>query len=208
MTLNGAEGKDAFPRLKAERRYRQAGGAALQFAALLLFWLVLSGRFTPKYVIFGVVSAALVTLLTSDLVSDIFKHEGAGQTGARLAFSKSLRFLAYLPWLLYQIIKANLQVARIVLNPKMPVDPALLQFSTQLKRRVAQVILATSITLTPGTVVIHLEDGRYIVHAIEPGAAGNLIAAKMQNRVGAIFMEKPEPPPDVQWAHSFEELVL
>ena len=64
------------------------------------------------------------------------------------------RFLAYMPWLLYQIIKANIQVASIVLNHKMPIDPVFLQFNSQLKRKVAQVILATSITLTPGTVTM------------------------------------------------------
>ena len=125
----------------------------------------------------------------------------------RLAFLKFLRFLAYMPWLLYQIIKANIQVASIVLNPKMPIDPVFLQFNTQLKRKVAQVILATSITLTPGTVTMILENGRYTVHALVPGSAGDLVEANMQNKVGAIFMEKKEPPPDVRWAHSLEELV-
>jgi multicomponent Na+:H+ antiporter subunit E len=150
----------------------------------------------------------LVTFLTHDIFSAIFHHEETDEDSIQLAVLKFLRFLAYMPWLLYQIIKANIQVASIVLNPKMPIDPAFLQFSTRMKRTVAQVILATSITLTPGTVVVRLEDGRYTVHALVPGSAGDLVEANMQNKVGEIFMEEKEPPPEVRWAHSLEELVL
>ncbi len=198
----------AFERRKAKARYRLRikSGIFLQFGALFLFWLVLSGHFSLKYILFGVASAALVTLLSNDLFSAIFHHEEMEEVSSPPAALKLLRFLAYMPWLLYQIIKANIQIASIVLNPRMPIDPAILQFSTTMKRKVAQVILATSITLTPGTVVVRLEDGRYTIHALVPGSAGDLVEAKMQNRVGAIFTEKAEPPPAVWWAHSLEEL--
>lgn len=187
-------------------RLGKISGIILQFGALFLFWLILSGHYTLKYILFGVASAALVTFLTHDIFSDIFRSKDIKADSVRLDVLKFLRFLAYMPWLLYQIIKANIQVASIVLNPKMPIDPAILQFSTTMKRKVAQVILATSITLTPGTVVILLEEGRYTVHALIPGSAGDLVEAKMQNKVGAIFSEKKEQPPDTLWAHSIEEL--
>lgn len=193
---------------KSRNRYQRErmASAASEFVALFVFWLILSGHYQLKYILLGLVSAGLVTFLTNDILSGIFDHNDKGKAGIRLDFLKTLRFLAYMPWLLYQIIKANIQVASIVLNPKMPINPVLLQFSTQLSREVAQVILATSITLTPGTVVITLENGRYVLHALVPEAAGDLVQANMQNKVGAIFMEKEEPPPAVCWAHSIEEL--
>ncbi|OGO24851.1 MAG: hypothetical protein A2144_04065 [Chloroflexi bacterium RBG_16_50_9] len=193
---------------KAVNRYRRERltTAVSEFVALLIMWLILSGHFQVKYILLGVASACLITFLTHDTFIAIFHNEIIEKKSLWLAFAKFLRFLAYMPWLLYQIIKANIQVASIVLNPRMPIDPAFLQFKTQLNRKVAQVILATSITLTPGTITVRLEDGRYIIHALIPGSAGDLVEARMQNKVGAIFMEKKEPPPEVHWAHSIEEL--
>jgi multicomponent Na+:H+ antiporter subunit E len=182
--------------------------AASEFIALFVMWLILSGHYQLEYILLGVASAALVTFLTNDTFFTIFHNEDTEKRERLAGFFKFLRFLAYMPWLLYQIIKANIQVASIVLNPKMPIDPALLQFNTAIKRKVAQVILANSITLTPGTVTMILENGRYTVHALVPRAAGDLVEAKMQNKVGGIFMEEKEPPPEVRWAHSLEELML
>jgi len=51
-----------------------------------------------------------------------------------------------------------------------------------------------------------LENWRYTIHVLVPGVAGDLVQANMQNKVGEIFMEEKEPPPDVRWAHSLEEL--
>ncbi len=203
-----AEELVTFEGHKARARYglRAMEGIALQFGALFAFWLILSGHYNLKYILFGVVSAALVTLLSNDLFSAIFHHEEMEEESSSPAVLKFLRFLAYMPWLLYQIIKANIQVASIVLNPRMPIDPAILQFSTTMKRKVAQVILATSITLTPGTVTISLDNGRYTIHALVPASAQDLVEANMQNKVGGIFMEKKERPPDTLWAHSIEEL--
>ncbi len=193
---------------KATKRYRRERLtiAVSEFTALLIMWLIFSGHYTLKFILFGVASSALVTFLTNDIFFNIFHNEAFEEESLRLAVLKVLRFLAYMPWLLWQIVKANIQVASIVLNPKMPIDPAFLQFNTEMKRKVAHVILATSITLTPGTVVILLEEGRYTVHALVPGAAGDLVEDKMQNKVGAIFKDKKEQPPEVRWAHSLEEL--
>ncbi len=192
--------------VKAGYGLRTMSGIALQFGALFFFWLVLSGHYSLKYILFGVASAALVTFLSNDLFSAIFHHEEREDESSSPDVLKFLRFLAYMPWLLYQIIKANIQVASIVLNPRMPIDPVILQFSTTMKREVAQVILATSITLTPGTVTISLDNGRYTIHALVPASAQDLVEANMQNKVGGIFMEKKERPPDTLWAHSIEEL--
>jgi len=116
------------------------------------------------------------------------------------------RFIAYLPWLLIKIMVANLQVAYIVLHPRMPIAPALLQFQTRLQKNLARVIVANSITLTPGTITVGLNNGRYIVHVLVPSLASGILESKIQNKVGEIFMEEKEEPPSPVWAHSLEEL--
>ena len=114
--------------------------------------------------------------------------------------------MAYVPWLFYSIVKANIDVALLILNPRLPVAPALLQFRTNLKRNISQVTLANSITLTPGTVTIDLKEGRYLVHALEPKLAESLLSGEMQNKVAGIFGEQPEAEVAARWASSTKEL--
>ena len=75
-----------------------------------------------------------------------------------------------------------------------------------MQKTFAQVIVANSITLTPGTTSVSLKDGEYIVHALVPSAPKDILNAKMQNKVGAIFLEEKEPPPTPLWAHSLDEI--
>jgi multicomponent Na+:H+ antiporter subunit E len=185
---------------------KNAVGLALQFLALFAFWLVLSGHFKAEFIVLGALSAGLVTFLTHDLVSFVFERDQKEKTNPLLTLSRIGLFLLYLPWLFSRIVLANIQVALIVLNPRMPVEPALLQFRTRLRNTYAQVIVANSITLTPGTITVSLKDGQYIVHALVPSSAGEILQAKMQNKVGAFFLEEKEPPPKPLWAHSLEEL--
>ena len=203
------EVRDASRSPKAKERYRRQGRwtiIALEFAILFAFWLVLSGRYEAKYLYIGALSAGLVTFLTNDLFYSLFARGEKERVNAQHTFLQLWRFLSYLPWLLFRIIKANIQVAYLVLHPRMPIDPVLLQFRTKLKRSFAQVMLANSITLTPGTTTVNLENGRYIIHVLVPPSAQELLNARMQNKVGAIFMEKEEKPPAARWAYSLEEL--
>lgn len=179
---------------------------AMQFVVLLAFWLVLSGQYQVKYIVMGTLSAGLVTFLTNGLFYTQVHRDQKEEAGVQFVFRCLWRLLAYVPWLLFNIIKANIQVAYLISHPRLPIEPVLLQFKTQLRRSVAQVTLANSITLTPGTVTVDLKEGKYLVHTLVPQAAQSLVAGRIQNKVGAIFSEKEEPPPTVLWAHSIEEL--
>jgi multicomponent Na+:H+ antiporter subunit E len=77
--------------------------------------------------------------------------------------------------------------------------PAELRFSTGLESRLARVVLANSITLVPGTMTMTLNEDEFVVHALTPAAADDLLSARMQNMIGSIFLEEPEPPPEVAW---------
>jgi len=187
-------------------RYRRLAYMAIQFAVLLAFWFVLSGHYQVKYIVMGALSAGLVTFLTNDLLYVQVHRSQKEDASARFALLCLWHWLAYVPWLLFSIIKANIQVAYLISHPRLPIEPALLQFQTHLRKSIAQVTLANSITLTPGTVTVDLQEGKYLVHALAPQAAQSLLEGRVQNKVGVIFAEKEEQPPTVLWAHSIEEI--
>ena len=178
----------------------------LQFIVLFLFWLVLSGRFEVKYILLGVVSAGLVTYLTNDFFYAVLRHGERAESKIRPVLLQLWRFLVYLPWLLSRIIMANVQVAYLVLHPRMPIEPALFSFQTNMRKGIARVTLANSITLTPGTITVDLEKGNYIIHTLKPPLAQELIDAVMQNKVTRVFLEEKDPVPDVKWIYSLSEL--
>ena len=202
------KGKGAVQPAKLQKgtAIRRLGYTAVQFAALFAFWLVLSGDYHTKNVVTGVLAAGLVTFLTHDFLYPRTYPGKKRETSLLLTLSQWARFLGYLPWLLLSIVKANLQVAYLILHPQMPIDPAFIKFRTRLRNKIAHVILANSITLTPGTLTVDLEEGRYIVHALTPQSAQGLLTGQMQNKVGAIFGEKAEQPPTVVRAYSVEEV--
>ncbi len=170
----------------------------LRFAALYGFWIVLSGRFQAKYLIIGAVCAATITFLTRDLM----RPDAAA--AATIVVPNSMiagmgRFVLYFVWLLWSIVQSNLEVAYIVLQPKMPIQPGLLSLRTKLRNRTGHIILANSITLTPGTITVDFDDGVYSVHALAPGAAQSLLDAKMQSKLERIFGEREEAVTDISW---------
>ncbi len=85
-----------------------------------------------------------------------------------------LNFFVFGMVLLKEIVVANIQVAKIVLNPKMPIQPAFFYYPVQLKKAMSKVIFANAITLTPGTLTIDLEEKGFIIHALTDDAREGL----------------------------------
>jgi multicomponent Na+:H+ antiporter subunit E len=192
---------------KLSRYYRsKATLIILQFVALFIFWLILSGTYHLEYIIIGLVCSGLVTLFTHDFLLHRSRKAKEFELSAFKILASGARLIIYLFWLLWAIIKANIDVALLILNPKMPIDPVFLQFKTEYRWNLTKVTLANSITLTPGTITVDLAENRYLIHAITPASASDLETANMQNRVGHIFEEKSEKSPVIHWAHSIEEL--
>jgi len=159
---------------------RREGGRnpiVLVFAVCFLFWLLLSGHYSPFYLALGVLSAAAVAIVNRDeeSVSDLLR-----------AFP---RLAVYVPWLLKEIVVANLQVARIILHPRLPIDPVVLRFRPPLSGDLAQTLLGNSITLTPGTITLDIEGDEFVVHALTARAGTDLVEGSMAARVKAVFSE-------------------
>jgi multicomponent Na+:H+ antiporter subunit E len=157
--------------------------------ALYLFWIILSGKMEAKYLTIGFLSALIIALVTRPLLLVPFN---SGQDSCRPLYDLPwLKLMVYFPWLVWQIVLANLQVAGLILNPKLPIEPQLVSFRKKLPGPVAHLTLANSITLTPGTITIELEDDKYLVHAIGLDAAQSLAPEQgegdMPYRVGVVF---------------------
>lgn len=158
------------------------------FSGLLAFWLLLSGHLDAEHLGFGVFSAALVAVLTRG-VERI--GTGVDRRGRRVPiFTFSVpwpRFVAYLPWLIGQIVIANLQVASVVLHPRLPITPVVVRFPTRLRGDLAQTTLGNSITLTPGTITLDVDGEEFVVHALTREAAREVLSRKMERRVARAF---------------------
>ena len=145
--------------------------------SLYALWLLLSGHYVPLLLGLGAASVLAVVLIARRM--NVIDHESH-------PIHLSWRSLLYLPWLLWEIAKANIDVALAIIRPAMPIKPALLQLRGSQKSALGQVIYANSITLTPGTVTVELKDGMFSVHALTPGAAEGLESGEMDRRVTAI----------------------
>lgn len=156
----------------------------LTFFIMALFWILLSGIFDAFHLISGLISCLIVAFLSHDLLV-------TKKTQKKLL--KSVRLVRYIPWELWQIVLANIDVAYRVLHPKMPIDPRIIEFETSLRGEFSQVTLANSITLTPGTITIWVEPerGKFCVHAIAKEPADALLVDQtMQKKVAHVFMEE------------------
>ena len=149
------------------------------FFVMMGFWILLSGKFDPFHLTLGVISSALVSFLSTDLL--MYKQ-------GKNRLSTGVRFLLYLPWLLYQIVLSTLHVTFLALHPKMKdqIDPTIVTFKTKLTNNIAKVALANSITLTPGTITIRIEEDIFYVHAISRKAAAGL-PGEMEERLAKVF---------------------
>ena len=100
------------------------------------------------------------------------KHMGYSYKRELTLVKKVPLYLKYALVLVWEIIKANFDVMRIILSPKMEIEPAIVTFKTDLKSEASQVTLANSITLTPGTFTAGLDDGDFVVVALDKSKFG------------------------------------
>jgi len=166
---------------------RRTAGILSRLATFIFLyptWLLLSGHYDPFHLSLGLLCCSLVAFLSHDILFENIMDKN------RVIIM--IRFLRYLPWLIYQIILASLHVAYLVLSPKMPIDPRVIQFKTKLKSDVSKVTLANSITLTPGTITMDIVDGEFYVHAIDEKSASGLLTSGMESRVARIYLEEEE----------------
>lgn len=148
----------------------------IAFAGILgTLWILLSGHYSPLFVGLGVASVALVTLMV---------HRMNRADGTR--YELRLRWFVfgrYVVWLFAQIVRANVEVARLAFRPRMGLSPRMVRVKALPRTELGRVIYGNSITLTPGTVTVHLDDEEIEVHALTRESAAVLEGGAMGRRV-------------------------
>ena len=135
---------------------------------------MLSGHYTVTLMLIGAVCSLGVAALASRM--ELLDKEGH-------PIYLLGRALWYWPWLIWEIIKAGVDVSKIILSPKMPISPTLINVRSSQKSAVGIVTYANSITLTPGTVSVELEGDEITVHAITRAGADDLAEGHMDRVV-------------------------
>ena len=160
--------------------------------AILLFglWIILSGRFELKYLLFGIAASALVSWISLPLqrVSDI-----PGEKGYWLLSMKFSKLAGYWIWLFFEIVKSSWNVAKAVMSPQMKINPHTIEFVCPFSHPVAVTTLVNSIILTPGTVTLNVQEGnRFVVHVLTDRAAEGLLEGSMQRHIAELFEVQEE----------------
>lgn len=156
-----------------------------RLGVLGLLWIALSGKIDPVHLGFGILSVALAVWMTRDL-----GIEGTLTVRRRpIGHVRPWAALRYPFWLLKEVAVANVQIAKLILDPRLPIDPVVVRFDSRLEASLAHVLLANSITLTPGTFTIDVRDGVFTVHALTPEGGSATALGSMRGRVAEVFGE-------------------
>lgn len=145
------------------------------FVIMLIFWIIMSGMFDGFHLSLGVLCCLLVAHFSHGL---LFPQDNPPRLRGMIGLA------LYMPYLIRQIVLANLQVAYITLHPRMleMIEPHLFRFDSTLKRPISKVALAQSITLTPGTITVNIHENQFAVYALTKEAAASL-PGEMERRV-------------------------
>lgn len=156
-------------------------------AILAVLWFLLSGFFEPLMLSFGVLSVALTVWLAHRM--DVVDHEGHP---IHLAPHVLLK---YWPWLAWQILKSNWDVAKIILAPKLNIQPHTFDTQASQSTEVGLTLYANSITLTPGTVTVDMKaKGVFEIHALTNAAREGVEDLNMDRRCTAVEINHKSGP--------------
>lgn len=161
---------------------RMRGHAPCTFAAsaaVFAFWLIVSASLAPADVLAG----AAVSLLLGGWSA---RFLWAGQA-PRVSARQLLAMLRYLCGLSGDIVRAAFHVARVVVDPALPIAPVVIVCRTGLKREISRVVFAHSVTLTPGTLTVDMEDDTFLVHCLNEEFAVRIRSGELQRRIARAF---------------------
>jgi multicomponent Na+:H+ antiporter subunit E len=144
---------------------------------LYAFWLLLSGYFTGFLMLSGL-GCALGVVWFGRRMSLI---DGEGHP-----IHLGWRAVSYWPWLAKEVARSAWQVTRIILDPALPVSPALVRLKPTQRTDLGLVVHANSITLTPGTITLDAGAGQFLVHSLTAGAGEDLARGAIDRRVSAM----------------------
>ena len=167
---------------------------------VLLFgvWVLLSGKFDAFHLGMGVLT----------ILGLVWLHRGLEPLSSEDCPPLRMgRFFLYCFWLFKEMIVAALLVAKEILRKDIRIDPQLIHFEAEQPTVTSAVIFGHSITLTPGTITLDLEENRYVVHALTDETARGVIEGSMSQRVAKLYcndtVSSPRVLPEPEIKHTW-----
>ena len=153
--------------MEGKRSWFNKGNVFL-FALLLLFWLILSPEFSIEVILVGSIVSSLVVAYSQNIIFN--------ENEMPLYSLKNIKtFIVFIGILLIEIVKANIDVVKVVLNPALPIQPQFVSVPMTIKNNVNKVIFSNFVTLTPGTLTVDVREDEFIIHALTDGAAEGMV---------------------------------
>ncbi len=151
---------------------------------LMLLWVAFSGLLDAFHLTLGFISCTFVSFLSSRILFP------KGQPGISVFLTRLFGLILYSFWLIKEILLANIHVFYLAMIPggMRHMDPELVKIRVGLKSDIARYVLANSITLTPGTVSVKMEEEELLVHSISRKTTEGL-EGDMEKRIAKIFGE-------------------
>ncbi|MCZ0701941.1 multicomponent Na+:H+ antiporter subunit E [Natronobacillus azotifigens] len=143
---------------------------------LLVFWIVIDAQIEFESIILGLIAVISIMYLNRDLA---FSSREIGVVNGIYMW----RFLKLVAFLVIEVVKSNIQVAKIVLHPKMPIQPSFVTIPVKPKKDFHKVVYGNVITLTPGTLTVDVTKNGYIVHTLTEETKADLKNNPMEERV-------------------------
>ncbi len=134
------------------------------FLLLLFIWFIFNGKITLEITLIGIIICVLLFIFMCRFMDYNIRKE-------LLFLRRGGLFVYYIGVLIVEIIKSSLQVMHLVLTDREIVEPVIVKHKTPLRTKTGRVLLANSITLTPGTFTIILKDNELTVHCLDKSIA-------------------------------------
>lgn len=155
------------------------------FLSTFLLWVLLTGSMAIEELGAGLLVASVVSAVSTPHLS-VFN-------GLKIHPAALLHLIHYLVYFFIALVRANLDMARRILSPSLPINPGIVEVETSLESPLGRMLLANSITLTPGTLTVDLKEDRLLIHwinvpeGIDVAAATRRIAAGFEQRISGFL---------------------
>ncbi len=163
-------------RVMLERGEARPSAVLLLLLILAISWVLWSGLYKPMLLALGAFSCVLSTYMAHRM--GFFRHQAL--------ISLLPRLPAYWWWLLREIIASSLDVARLILQPSLPISPTVVTLQAKPETPVGQAILGNSITLSPGTVTLDVHEGELLVHCLTSESARAMLDGEVNRRAARL----------------------
>ena len=146
---------------------------------IFAFWLVISASLEPGDLLLGVVLSAVLGVWSVQ-----FLWAGAAP---RVSLRQLFALLRYLAGFSVTVFRSAVHVARVVVDPRLPISPRLITCRTGLRREISRIAFAQSVSLTPGTLTVDMDGGTFLVHCLDEQSAARILSGELERQLARVF---------------------